>query len=433
MVMKLKAKYIYWGAVVFSLSYSVYADMDATANNVNALVVESNDIVAIDYKKNSPLRRNHKSPDQKATALPKMIYQVGPSFLYGKPSDIAKVARDGSIVEIEAAEYPDDVAVWKQSDIILRGIGGRAHLKSNGKTVERKAIWVIKGDNVVIENIEFSGAKVPNRNGAGIRMEGTNLTLRNCHFHDNEMGLLTGKNPSSEIIIENSEFNNNTVEYKRHKKLGHNIYIGEVAKFTLKGSYIHDAETGHNVKSRARENYILYNRITDENLGSSYLVDLPNGGNAFVIGNIFHQSSANDNYTLLSFAAERNQKKTSSSLYVINNTFVNSAKDSIFIRNHSAGLTLLVNNLFVGSGKIMQESGERPSNVQLLTADFVNAEKFDYRLKQTMNEVINRGIAPGEASNGFSLTPQYQYVHPVATELRPGNGKIDIGAYEFVR
>ncbi|NOR79887.1 MAG: hypothetical protein GQ529_03505, partial [Methyloprofundus sp.] len=49
--MKLKAKYIYWGAVVFSLSYSVYADITTTVNNANA--VKSNDIVAIDYKKNT--------------------------------------------------------------------------------------------------------------------------------------------------------------------------------------------------------------------------------------------------------------------------------------------------------------------------------------------------------------------------------------------
>lgn len=420
--MQLKAKYIGLGLIVLSLSDTVYAEP-----------VEAKDVASIDFEKNQELRRSLKPEKQSSNALNKQIYRVGPSFMYNTPSDIARVVRDGSIVEIEAGEYLEDVAVWRQSNITLRGIGGRVHLKSNGKTTEGKAIWVIKGNNVVIENIEFSGAKVASRNGAGIRMEGSNLTLRHCHFHDNEMGILTGKNLASEIIIENSEFNNNTVNYEQHKRLGHNIYIGEIAKFTLKGSYIHDAETGHNVKSRARENYILYNRITDEKLGSSYLVDLPNGGDAFIIGNIFHQNSVNDNYTLVSFSAERNKGKSSSSLYVGNNTFVNSAQDSLFIMNHSAGLTTVINNLFVGPGNIIKGVEKHSNNTLLSEADFINIFNYDYRLRQTMREVVDQGVVPGVAKNGFSLTPKYQYVHPAAIELRPDNGNIDIGAYEFVQ
>ena len=433
--MKPKVNYICWACIVLSLSYAANAEMDVRLNNgqVYTLPVEAKDIASIDFKSNQAQKESATPSRQNSNALGKRTYQVGPSFMYGKPSDIAQVVTDNSVVEIETGVYPDDVTVWRQNNITIRGVGGRAHLKANGKAAEGKAIWVIKGNNVVIENIEFSGAKVPSINGAGIRMEGTNLTLRNCHFHDNEMGILTGKNHASEIIIENSEFNNNTVDYKHHGRLGHNIYIGEIAKFTLRGSYIHDAETGHNVKSRAHENYILYNRITDEKLGSSYLLDLPNGGDAFIVGNVFHQNSANDNYTLLSFSAERNQKKTSSSLYVVNNTLVNSAQNSLFINNHSAGLTTLVNNLFVGPGKIMQEVEVQPNNVQLLAADFVNAEKFDYRLKQTMGKVINQGVTPGKAKNGFILSPKYQYRHPAATEPRPLNGNIDIGAYEFVQ
>jgi len=363
-----------------------------------------------------------------------LIYQVGPSYIYKKPSEIARIAKNGSIIEIEAGVYPEDVAVWRQSNISIRGVGGLVHLKSNGKVAEAKAIWVFKGNNISIENIEFSGARAPNKNGAGIRMVGSNLTLHHCHLHDNEMGILTGRNLTSEIIIENSEFNNNTVDYKRHQKLGHNIYIGEIAKFTLRGSYIHDAEIGHNVKSRAQKNYILYNRITDENFGSSYLVDLPNGGDAVIIGNIFHQNLINDNYALLSFAAEKNKDQTSSSLYVINNTFVNSAKDSLFITNHSLGSTMVINNLFVGPGKISElvVTGKQTNNTQLQDADFVNKSEYDYRLKQSMKLVINQGVNPGATKNAYSLSPKYHYIHPSTIKARAIDGNIDIGAYEFV-
>ncbi len=48
----------------------------------------------------------------------------------------------------------------------------------------------------MIKNIEFENAMVTNddgANGAGIRMQGTNLTLLNCYFHDNQEGLLDGQ------------------------------------------------------------------------------------------------------------------------------------------------------------------------------------------------------------------------------------------------
>ena len=67
---------------------------------------------------------------------------------------------------------------------------------------------------ITIENIEFSGAQVADKNDAGIRFEGAGLTIRNSHFHDNEMGIMVNENPDSDIIIEESEFNDNTVDYQ---------------------------------------------------------------------------------------------------------------------------------------------------------------------------------------------------------------------------
>ncbi len=332
-------------------------------------------------------------------------YRVGPSSPYKKPSDLARLAKNASLIEIEAGDYRGDVAVWRQHNLTFRGINGRAHLMAKGQAAEGKATWVIKGNNTVIENIEFSGSKVPSRNGAGIRMEGTHLTLRNCYFHDNEMGILTGKNLRSDILIENSEFSKNTVDYKKYGKLGHNIYIGEIRKFTLTGSYIHDAETGHNVKSRAHENNILYNLIIDEQYGSSYLVDLPNGGNSSIIGNIFHQSPLNDNNTLLSYSAERNQDKTTSTLYVGNNTLVNSAKNATFIKNHSLNITKVINNLLVGRGKVLDGQGLEHNNIQLAESGFKNTQAFNFRAKPTMQEIIDLKVQPERTKNNLLLNP----------------------------
>ena len=114
------------------------------------------------------------------------VIRVGPSEKIRLPSQAARVARDSDVVEITGATYIGDVAVWRQSDLTLRGVGGRPHFMAAGAHAGGKAIWVIKGNDVRVENIEFSGARVPDLNGAGIRFEGTNLTISRSYFHDND-------------------------------------------------------------------------------------------------------------------------------------------------------------------------------------------------------------------------------------------------------
>ena len=68
----------------------------------------------------------------------------------------------------EQVIYTGDAISRALAEIVtLRGVGGRPHLKALGNSAGGKAIWVIVGDNAVVENIEFSGAKVRGRNGAG--------------------------------------------------------------------------------------------------------------------------------------------------------------------------------------------------------------------------------------------------------------------------
>lgn len=356
--------------------------------------------------------------------------QVGPNRALKRPSDAAKIAKDGDTVIIDAGEYFEDVTIWRQNRLTLHGTGGTAHLKTNGKTAERKAIWVVKGNDVVVENLEFSGARAPDRNGAGIRFEGANLTIRNSHFHDNEMGLLTGANPFSTILIEGSEFNDNTVDYRRYGKLGHNIYIGAIRRFILRNSYIHDANIGHDVKSRARENFILYNRISDERNASSYLVDLPDGGTSYLIGNLLRQSPHSENGILLSFAAEHHQTDTRQTLYVVNNTFVNDRRGGSFVNNHGIRPAILINNLLVGNATRLQGSIKQKSNLVVSDGGFKDRERFDYRLGRA-SVAIDRGVDPGVDAGGVSLRPKYQYRHPRLLEKRPQHGAIDVGAYEF--
>ena len=358
------------------------------------------------------------------------LIRVGPTRLYKVPSQAARVAKDGSIVEIDAGLYPGDVAIWRQNDIVLRGVEGLAHLDAQGNAAERKAIWVIKGDNVTVEGIEFSGCRVPDKNGAGIRLEGRNLTVRNSYFHDNEMGILTGKKPDSDIVIEFSEFYRNTVDYKKYGRLGHNIYIGKVRSFILRGSYVHGAMIGHNVKTWARTNHILYNRIMDEaDGGSSYLVDLAGGGDAHVVGNIFHQSAHTDNWAMISYAAEGGRENAGAQIYVVNNTFLNELGKGVFFQNRSASLANLVNNIFVGDGTLVEGPSRLVTNLVNVDPRFANVTAHDYNLIAG-SPAIDVGQEPNTAGD-VPVVPEFEYVHPTSVRPRPRQGALDAGAYEF--
>jgi hypothetical protein len=353
--------------------------------------------------------------------------QVGWGKKYLFPSVAAKFAQDGDTIEIEAGDYPKDAAVWKQNNLTIRGIGGKAHLNADGANAEGKGIWVFKGNNVIIENIEFSGARVRDNNGAGIRFEGAGLTVLNCYFHDNQNGILTGANETSDILIENSEFSHNGAGDGKT----HNIYIGAVHSFTLKSSYSHHAQVGHTVKSRARTNYILYNRIMDEEDGnSSYNIDIPNGGIAYVIGNLIEQGPKTENSGMISYGAEGLQGQ-SNEFYLINNTIVNDRLQGgvfVFVKP-GAGPVQIVNNLFIGKGSFETAGGEESHNIMGNKNELISPLSFDYRLKPNA-KAVNAGIDPGSAHD-FSLMPTDQYVHKAGSEPRPKSGKIDVGAYEW--
>jgi hypothetical protein len=356
-----------------------------------------------------------------------VVRRVGPGRALSSPSAAARVVRDGDVVEIDAGTYRHDAAVWRADNLTIRGVGGRAHLQADGAYAEGKAIWVIKGANTTIDHIEFSGARVPDHNGAGIRQEGAGLTVRDCYFHDNENGILTGRNLHSDILIEQSEFANNGYG----DGYTHNLYIGEVKRFTLRASYSHHARVGHDVKSRARENYILYNEITDGSNGTaSYEVDLPNGGLSYLIGNVIQQGPKTENPTIISYGAE-GLGSGSNELYVVNNTVVDDRRAGgrfIVVARRTQRVEIR-NNIFAGSGTL-PGLAQLEHNVQAADPGFVDRAGYDYHLRRE-SPAIDAGCPAGEG-HGFSLAPVAQYVATCREEPRPVMGTLDCGAFEFV-
>lgn len=356
------------------------------------------------------------------------VWQVGASRTYTLPSQVAPLVNNGDTVEIDAGIYPNDVASWYDHNLVLRGKGGMAILDSNGNSAESKAIWVIKGNNNTVEYIEFAECAVPDLNGAGIRQEGTGLTVRYCYFHDNQMGILAGDNAASNILIEFTEF-----AYHGNGGGGysHNIYINHVNSLTFRYNYSHHSITGHTLKSRAYNNYILYNRIGDEADGtSSYSVDLPNGGRSYLIGNTIQQGPLSPNSGIVSYGAE-GLSNPIKELYLVHNTVVNNKANGTFVFAASGSTEVqLINNIFAGNGTVLNGTATVNSgNITTTAPAFVNAAAYNYCLTAG-SPAINAGVAVG-IINGYNAMPVSEYAHQRHFIPRLANGLPDAGAYEY--
>ena len=282
------------------------------------------------------------------TFLSATTWPVGPGKLYKKPSAVASLVKNGDTVLIDAGVYAQDVCLWRAHHLYLSGVGGKAHLKAEGKAYGQKAIWVIQGDSTIVENIEFSECSVPDKNGAGIRLEATHLVVRSCYFHDNEDGILAGDNVNSHVLIEYCEFARNGFGDGQ----SHNLYINHVKSLTFQFNHSHDSKVGHLLKSRAHQNIIRYNVLNTGNADGSYEIDLPNGGQALILGNTIRQGPNSQNSNLIAYGLEGLSNPGSHEIILSHNTLINEKGSGNFVNlKDQTNKLVLLNNVFAGAGK----------------------------------------------------------------------------------
>lgn len=347
----------------------------------------------------------------------RQIIRVGPDRIVKTIARASRLAKVGALIEVDAGQYVGDVAVWTRDRLTVRTKGGRVVLRAAGKAAEGKAIWVVRASGMVVEGFDFEGAAVPSRNGAGIRLESGSLLIRDCSFMHNEMGLLTNNDHATVLEIENSEFAYN----QRPDGHNHNLYVGQIARLSVTGSYFHHARIGHLLKSRAALNQIFYNRLTDEAGGTaSYELEFPNGGVAYVVGNVIQQNIETDNPQLISFGAEgyawpRNE------IYLVNNTLINPLPFGGVFLKVAAGANVVrgANNLLVGQGMLESAGpGDYQNNYNVAPSDFAQAAGYDFRLKSS-SRAAGKAVDPGFA-NGQRLQPQREYEYPRTTRAVVG-------------
>jgi hypothetical protein len=292
------------------------------------------------------------------------VLQVGAHRQFSQICAALHSANQGDIIEIDPGDYVGDVCSWSTDRLTIRGTTGRARVIFAGQAAENRGLWVIRGADTVIENMEFSGCQVATHNCAGVMLAGLGLTVRYSYFHDNEEGVFAIADPAGYLTIDHCEFARNGFQDGH----SHNIYVERLSRFILTNSFSHDAIGGHLVKSRARENIIIYNRlINDDSSSASLELDLPNGGLSYIAHNYFLKGRRERSSTLVSYGSE-GLLNGPGHIYFFHNFLESRKPDSIFISTPTQYLDgpLVASNIFVGKGEWINNDDAKMNNNKLV-------------------------------------------------------------------
>lgn len=354
--------------------------------------------------------------------VPGRTLTVGPGARYADLASAVNAATDGDSIEVLPGTYRGQVAVVEQRRLTVRGLGGGAMFEAAGRHAAGKGILVVRGD-VTVQNLGFRGARVPDGNGAGIRHDRGRLEVRNCRFADNEMGLLASNEPSAELWVEDCVFS----AAPRHRGLLHHLlYVGTIARFSLRGCRVEGGWRGHLVKSRARVNDISYNLLRDGPLGeASYELELANGGHNRVLGNSIVQGPRSRNNTVVAIGYNADPAH-GHSLVFVHNTLVSEATfRARFLKLWTTQMQSLdplhaANNLFVGLGDMgLPEGADRGGNVQMTLDALEGVTAGDFRPRAS--HLARHEPAP---SLPPAWQPRYEYSEPAGTRRRKSPGSI---------
>jgi len=400
------------------------------------------------------------------------VYQIGSGKQYEKISALllAETLGPGDIVEIyqgtynEANELKPKTNGTKDAPIIVRGIGSqRPVIDGTGIALSGTpdSLFMIKGSNIVIENLEFRNGGV-NDGGSGIRIFGRNVTVRNCKIAHCALGI-SSSSGASNTIVEYTEITD-CINYNPNH-WGHSVYMNSDSIFRY--CHIHDSGKGHNFKTRGHYTELLYNYICDANSAEVDIVDSGESArpdsNAVLIGNIIRKRDAKPksgyggNPTQFIVFGQDTGGKRKGTIYIINNTIIGGEPENRVIwLNSPETKAVFYNNIIYGTDNIaydeftaanmtgsnnwFPETASIPSGFTgtLLGKDpgFVDISGKDFHLSK-LSKCINAGSASPSYTNGRGNTvwglPAFEYIRDLKSIPRPAASLPDLGAYEYVK
>ena len=343
------------------------------------------------------------------------VLTLGPGAEFTDLAAAVAAAQDGDRIDVLPGTYRGQVAVISRR-LHLRGLGPGAVFEAAGRLAADMGILVVRGD-VTVENLGFTGARRAHGNGAGIRFEHGRLEVQRCTFTDNEMGLLGSDHPDAELRVIDSAFG----AAPRHRGLLHHLlYASTMARLEVRGCRFEGGWRGHLIKSRARTNDIRYNLLRDGPSGeASYELELAEGGQNLVVGNIIVQAPGTQNRSIVAIGYDAKPGREHSLVFAYN-TLVNQGwRPARFLRiwpqkMRPAQTLTVAHNLFIGRGEPgIPEGYEGAGNLQMATSALVDvaADKFGPTATCPV-------VTPGPVAWPGAWLPRREFSAPAGTRPR---------------
>jgi len=216
----------------------------------------------------------------------------------------------------------------------------------NGGICQQKATLVLSGRSAKVEGLIFENLRVPDGNGAGIRLEGGDLLVTESLFRDSESGILSANDRKSSIRVEHSTFSR-LGRCDRDLACAHSIYIGDFGSLSVVRSRFEKGSGGHYVKSRAPRIEVVDSSF-DDTAGTAtyYMIDLPHGAVGTIARNTFVQGKNKENYSALIFVAGEGVTNSSNGLIITQNeaSIAPGGNGTGFVADMSGHSTRIENN-----------------------------------------------------------------------------------------
>ena len=208
----------------------------------------------------------------------------------------------------------------------------------DGTACEEKAALVLRGAGSTVDGIVFRNLRVPDGNGAGIRIEMGDLTVVNSMFLDSQEGILGATDQPTRIRIDRSTFAG-LGQCDETPDCAHSIYLANTGSVTITRSRFERGRGGHYVKLRSPRVEIVDNSFDDTaGVRTNYMIDLPEGATGRIANNVFVQGTRKENWSGLIVVAAEQRKFRSAGLAVEGNTASlapGQAKSPAFVANAS--------------------------------------------------------------------------------------------------
>ena len=189
----------------------------------------------------------------------------------------------------------------------------------DGVTCEGKAALVLRGAGARVEGVVFQNMRVPDGNGAGIRLETSDLDVVNAMFRGSEQGILTADDPQATLTIDRSTFSR-LGRCDRGLSCAHSVYTGIYGRVAVTRSRFEKGSGGHYLKTRAIEVDVDDNSFDDtQGKATNYMIDLPSGSVGRISNNLFVQGRDKENYSAFIAVAAEERKNPSRGLVIEGN------------------------------------------------------------------------------------------------------------------